>query len=382
MEPNRQSTANLSVANPDRLLPGPGVLLSRGLLYLVLALICAVVVWAWWTHVDEIVDTTGRITVSGDPVAITAAEAGLVSEVSVRVGDRVQVGAVLMRLDPFDHRAESQGIEAEIKTVFAEARRYLAAEKAAATVLAALDAEYQAVESEYRIVSDRLARVQKLREHPKIQNLATLDEVQDKAQQLEQARARLCGIEVERSRTRRDALEQHQLVEQAKARIAERRTRIAELNTRVERLNILAPVSGVVVELAVQHPGSVLDTSRPAVVIVPGDQPLAAKVSIANSSMKRMREGLAARVCLDAFPYEDFGYLEGHLTSIEPDAEESGEYVAWITIERPELAGSQLLRELKPGLNLQAKIVVDRLSVLDFLLKPLRRLAEPISVSS
>jgi multidrug resistance efflux pump len=382
MDTHSQPTTNVSKVNADRLLPGPGVLLSRGLVYLVLALIAAAVVWAWCTQVDEIVEAQGRITVLGEPIAITAAESGLVSEVAVRVGDQVIAGAVLMRLDPFDKNAEAQAIDAEINTIIAESRRYLAAEKAAANILAALDAEYQAMQSEYRILSEQLARLQKLREHPHVQNLATLDDVQDKAQQLEQARARLCGIEVERSRTRREALEQRQFVEQATARIAERRTRIAQLEKRIERLNILAPVSGIVIELAVQHAGSVLDTSRPAVVIVPGDQALAAKVCIANSSMKRMREGLDTRVSLDAFPFEDYGYLKGRLTSIEPDTNESGEYVAWIVVDRPELAGSQLLRELKPGLNLQAKIVVGRASVLEFLLKPLRRLAAPMSISS
>jgi hypothetical protein len=98
--------------------------------------------------------------------------------------------------------------------------------------------------------------------------------------------------------------------------------------------------------------------------------------------MRRLRVGLDARIRLEAFPHEDFGYLDGRLTTIEPDAEESGEYVAWITIARQELAGSQLMHELKPGLNLQAKFVVDRRSVLELLFKPLRRLAEPISISS
>ena len=68
----------------NQLLPGPGILLSRGLVYLVLALLTSTVGWAAWTRVDVVVEARGRIIVQDELVPITAHEAALVVDVAVK----------------------------------------------------------------------------------------------------------------------------------------------------------------------------------------------------------------------------------------------------------------------------------------------------------
>src|SRR5688572_10546607 len=85
----------------DRVLPGPGTHLSRGLYYVVLLLTAAAGIWAAYAEVDVVVQSRGRVLIEGEPIAISAPEPGMVIEAPARVGARVKKGDVLLRLDAF-----------------------------------------------------------------------------------------------------------------------------------------------------------------------------------------------------------------------------------------------------------------------------------------
>jgi multidrug resistance efflux pump len=362
----------------DKLLPGLSICLSRSLLYLAFALVAVAVLWAWRTPIDEVVTAKGKITIQGEPIAMTAYEPGLVCEVPVKVGDRVRKGDLLMQLDTFAYDAERRRVQAQIKTLEVQYGRYDASAGALQQVMTAVEAQLGAVKAEYELLAEQLKRWEKLREV----KVASPDEIQRKVQELERVRAESYRLIAERRRAERDVAEHRHMALETTRKIDELRTKGVELTERVLRASIRAPVDGTVTELAVVHPGSVLDTSRPAVILVPGHETFVAKVQVPNTGMRRLTDGLEARVQLDAFPQEDYGYLEGGVEKIEPDAQANGFYNAWLQIRRPEGVESDIMTQLRPGLHLEARIVVGRRSVLNFLLKPLRRLGKPLSVTS
>ncbi len=62
------------------------------------------------------------------------------------------------------------------------------------------------------------------------------------------------------------------------------------------------------------------------------------------------------RMKLKAFPYQQFGLLPGELISIDPDADASGKYRAWVRPDRLTLNGAHGAERLGPGLELTAEI--------------------------
>ena len=101
-------------------------------------------------------------------------------------------------------------------------------------------------------------------------------------------------------------------------------------------------------------------------------QPLA-EVWIPNDSMRRIKPQLPVRMKLNAYPYQQFGLLQGTIVSVDPDANEAGAYRASDQPDRLTLDGAHGPEALRTGLTLTAEIVVDQRSVLDVILNPIRR---------
>ena len=94
-----------SAAVGDRVLPGPGLLLTRGLLYLILLLLVAMVGWSAFARVDVIVNADGRLLSAHGPIRLSVAQAGILVEVLTEVGAHVKAGDPLLRLDAFREEA-------------------------------------------------------------------------------------------------------------------------------------------------------------------------------------------------------------------------------------------------------------------------------------
>ena len=211
--------------------------------------------------------------------------------------------------------------------------------------------------------------------------VVTQGQVEQHEQQHLELLGRLARMTGELNRSRHDAAERDRQATDADERLRIHEVRIAQLNELIRRASLRSPVSGTVIQLAVLHPGNILSPETPAVTVQPDGQPLRACIEIPNASMRRLRPQLTARLELDAFPHADFGYLRGTILEIDPDATTEGLFRAWLSIDADEFTKSHVAVQVKSGLQLQAQIVVEERDLLSFLLKPLERLGEPMSVA-
>ncbi len=361
----------------DRLLPGPSTLLARSLLYLVLLLVAAATIWASVTELDVVVNARGRLMVQGEPVEVTPPEPGLLVELPIAIGDRVEQDQLLLRLDAFKYGSEVDQIQGEILALNTEARSHREAAEQTRATATFVQRELDARVATTVIITEQLDRLRDLIAG----QLAPVSAAHEKELELAEARAGIAARETELRQREDDAAERERQATEADARVEALAARLAQLSGFEQRLSVASPVAGTVTDLAVMHPGSVLDTTEPAVVILPEDRPLLAAIQIPNASMRRLHVGLPVHMRFDAYPYQDFGDLQGEIVQIEPDADEQGDFRAWVSLVGTSLDGPRGTAELGVGLQLDAEIVVDRRTVVDFLLKPIKRLAEPIRVA-
>jgi multidrug resistance efflux pump len=211
--------------------------------------------------------------------------------------------------------------------------------------------------------------------------VASRSRVRVEEQELFEVRARRARTTTTLARLKHDVAERRRLAADAQDDIQPMLVRLERAQELVRRATIRAPVAGTLVRLAVLHPGSVMGTGEPVVVLEPDDQPLLARVDVPNASMRRLREGLAGRIELDAFPREDFGHIRGEVLDIEPDADDTGRYRAWIQLTPDATTNETLVRGLKPGLHLDVRLIVERRRIIDFLARPLRKLSGPLTVT-
>lgn len=194
----------------------------------------------------------GKIEVEGGLLDLSPAVAGVVQQLSVKEGQSVQRGQLLLRL------ADDTG-QADLAVAESEAQLAKARQKARAARLPQL--------------KQTLSRWQAAAR----EGAADAQNVDEAAQALRDAQAEID-------------------VAAAEAQVAQRK--LEQLRAQHKRQELRAPEAGTVVRLAI-HAGSQAVPGTPAVVLLP-QRPLQVRAEINESFAAAVREGMRATVTLDA----------------------------------------------------------------------------------
>jgi membrane fusion protein, epimerase transport system len=162
----------------------------------------------------------------------------------------------------------------------------------------------------------------------------------------------------------------------------ELREKVQSLERTVSRTIIKAPVSGMVLGLAVHTIGAVIQPGGRLLDIVPQDQKLIIEAQVAPIDIDRVKVGQIAEVRFSAFKTRDVPTIEGTLISLSADRlvrdtkENSGGDTAYY-LARVEVspAGLQALRAadlaLVPGMPAEVLIKTGARTLVQYLMKPL-----------
>jgi len=345
---------------------------SRRVLKVVCALVAILVVWACNAKLDIVAVAEGRLVPQTYVKIVQPAEAGIIREILVEEGDTVEVGQVLVRLDPTVNAADSAATARELALQRLQLRR-IEAELAGIEMKrepsddALLFAQVEAQRVTHRqafldsIASETASRERAVKEleaaREVLQKLeTTLPSYERSAEAYEKlAEQQLVGA-LQAEERRREAQEKAQdlqaqrdtvasleaTVIQQDQKLAERRSTyhsdlnrdrletIAAIN-RLEQqqeklrfqeglLELRAPQAGVVKELATTTLGAVVQPGTVLLSLVPQNEPLLAEVAIENKDIGFVREGQPVRLKLAAYPFQKYGMLEGVVKTVSPDS--------------------------------------------------------------
>ncbi len=114
---------------------------------------------------------------------------------------------------------------------------------------------------------------------------------------------------------------------QASAELSEARAIISTRGTLVERaehreqLQVLyAPRDAIVNEIAVTTIGEVVEAGQPLMTLVPADDELIVEAFILNRDVGWIEELQPVIIKLEAFPFMRYGFLQGEVEHVSPDA--------------------------------------------------------------
>lgn len=347
-----------------------------------LALVLGFGLWATLTHISGAIVAQGQIEVERDRQVVQHPDGGVVAEILVSEGARVEAGQILLRLDGAALKSELTIVEGQLSELAGRSAR-LTAERdgspkldfpADIRALAQTSPEVAAqLDGQRRLFEARAATLAEQREllsqrTDQIaaqsngiaaqsvaltrqlalieQELASQQSLLDKglaqagtvlALQREQARlegqigelqaelARTEGqvteIEIEMSSldtTRRE--EATTELRQVGPLLLELAERRRALRERIARLEIRAPVAGVVLGLQVTTPQSVLRPAEPVLYVIPQDRPLVITARIAPIHIDEVSVGQAAELVFPAFSARDTPQLTGRVTLVSADA--------------------------------------------------------------
>lgn len=161
-------------------------------------------------------------------------------------------------------------------------------------------------------------------------------------------------------------------------RVARLQSDIAAAEFAMQHTTISAPVSGVVTTMEVRSVGTVLQPGQTLATIAPQGARLLVEAFVPNKDIAFIETGLPAKLKFDAFPFRDYGAIEGTVIEVSPDSQLDKDsqsfYKVMIAPQKTEIAAKDKIIPLRTGLTLTAEIVTERKSILSLILEPFRKL--------
>ncbi|MDH0866624.1 HlyD family type I secretion periplasmic adaptor subunit [Mitsuaria sp. GD03876] len=149
----------------------------------------------------------------------------------------------------------------------------------------------------------------------------------------------------------------------------------------LEHTQLRAPVDGIVNLITLTTVGAVLRPGDEIMQLLPTGEDLIIEARLRAADIGFVRPGMLATIKLDAFDYSIYGALDGKVTYVSPDAltertpqGEQPYYRTHIHINGKRFKGEKADRiVIQPGMTATAEIISGRHTVLDYLLKPVKK---------
>lgn len=412
--------------------------LPRLVLWLLLALVAGLAVWACLGKLDVVAVAEGRLVPRSQLRIVQPAEGGVMRELLVKEGERVRAGQLLARMDMRAAEADAATARNEIALRELQLRRIDA--ELSGTRLAPLPGDAGRLFAQ--LEAQREARAQ-AHEASLAEQRTVIARARLEMQAATETRAKLAGalpvlVEQERAFERlaregyagklmlaqrsRERLEaeqdlraQEHRVESARATMDQAERRIAQISASyraqlqgerveteaqlarfvqdLEKLShrqllaeLRAPADGVVKDLATQTAGAVLAPGTVLMTLVPDGEALVAEVWLANQDAGFVAGGQSAKLKLASFPFQRYGMLDARVARVSADSTErpgdaaksaAGAYAYRAQLEplTQELRLGEARHALLPGMQLTAEIKLAERTVLEYILSPVQKVA-------
>ena len=349
--------------------------------------------WASYFRIDEVARATGEVIASSRVQVIQAVDGGVLATLDVREGDRVEPGQLLAQLDQTRIGAAVREIEARLFALKAKAIRLRA------EVTGAKEVEFPAevlsypelVEVESALFHQR--RTGLTEELRTLQVAMALAEEEAKlitqlassgdANRAEIIRAKRATNEAEAEMINRknDFLEEARVdLARVEDQIAQNVQVLAQRAQQLEDSTFVALVPGIVKNVRVTTIGGVLGRGEELMQIIPVDDELVLEARILPADIARVLPGLEATIRFDPFDYTIYGGVKGEVVYVSADtlkeAHPQGDeiyYRVQLKIGNPAITTTGRELEILPGMTANVDIRTGDRTLMDFLLKPLRK---------
>ena len=408
---------------------------SLTLLLLVLAAMFGMgLFWASRAMVDEVTRADGRVVPSGKTQVIQSLEGGLLKEILVSQGSSVEIGTLLLRIDDTRFSAELGELDARKRALSGRMARLVAETQNADKV--DFDEEYvrenasivteelnlfnsrrQARKGQADVLQSRLRqREQELNEAQVGERRAArnaslarqeLNAKADLARDGIIAKTEVLSLrrevnalqgEVDTLKAAQDRINsaideaRQQIVEQlltfqaqAQGELIESQSELAVIeesmrpaDDRQKRTDVRSPVRGTINTINVNTIGGVIQPGQTLIEIVPLDSKLQIEARVRPSDVAFISLDQRAIIKLTAYDFAIYGGLDGLVSLIGVDSvvdEVTGERYFPITVETTDrfLKGSETQLPIIPGMVGTVDILTGEKSILNYILKPIRR---------
>ncbi len=363
-------------------------------LWILILGMAAGVAWAFYFRIDQTTRGVGTVITTSRIQIIQAVDGGVLESLKVKEGDRVKGKQILAIFNQTRFSAAVKELEARLAALYArEARLH-------AEITEAKHIQFpKQIEKFSDLISVQTAlflqRVQGMKEA--LANLNTAVSLAKEERQLvkdlsktgDVSRSEVLKAERMLNDTKGAAINlKNKYFQDVQLELAKVEDEIGQneqiLAQRAQQLKdsvICAPVAGIVKNVRITTLGGVLRPGDELMQIIPVDERLIVEAKIRPADIADIHPGLTASLKFDAFDYTIFGAVEGRVMYVSgdtlreqtPQGEQTYYRVHLETLSAPVITRIGRSIQLLPGMTAQVDIRTGQRTVLNFLLKPLKK---------
>ncbi len=370
---------------------------SSKIIYLIGLAFLVFLGWAAIAWVDEIVRAEGEVVSSSRAQTVQNLEGGILAELRVRQGDRVEAGQVLARLQDTKFRTMVDDLQDQIDAL--EIRRLrLEAELAGAfdfnvpadlaarnpTILTSERALLNARQTDYASRREGAGEIMRQLQ-AELENLERLYH-QEIVALIEVNRGKKAASDAEIKYNEIRTQAELQVAEEYSATLQDLTSRRQEMRLAQDQLDrtvITSPMPGIVNALQITTIGGVVRPGEEILEIIPLGEELFVEARVKPENIARVEPGQPATVKLSAYDYTIYGTLKGEVDFVSADTFEDERnprsepfYRVTVRVDMSRLTEGQEGIEIRPGMRATAELHTGSKTVLQYLLKPLYKSRE------
>ncbi len=404
------------------------------LVYAIVGLIAAIVIWSAFAQMRELAVAPGEIVSSSFVQKVNHLEGGILDQIYVREGDYVTPGTPLLRLKPESAESDLQQLRSRQALLrmrqieltaaingqepdfgeLASAYPDLVAEQRAthAQNAAAWSSERQQLNYAIQQAEGALAQGRGQLKSAEVQITIARKTADIRAQsyrlghtselayleaqgQLEAANSKFASLQAEIQKLETAAEEARGALRKAEAerlqKLTDERAKVAgefsevtnslgKHQDRVQRLVVTAPMSGTINLLPNKSPGGVLKPGDLVAEIVSLESGIIAEVQLKARDLGHVNVGDQAEIRVSNFDPSVMGLAHGEVIEISPTTfkQERGEpyYRMRIKLKEDSLGNGERRARLLPGMMVEAHVITGTKSLFAYMLKPVVRAFE------
>lgn len=402
------------------------------LLFSIIALVIAFVIWASLSRIEEITRGQGQVVPTREIQVVQSLEGGVLQEILVRQGEIVSKGDVLLRISDVLFASEERGAEAQFLGLAAKRARLEAeakgvdfvlsdeiqtkASQLAGNEMALYGSRQEELQNAYDILDQRIEKAQadmaevnaqigrlsqnknllaqelaitrdmvQKRAVPKLEEIRLNRELSDINGQINAQSQRKTALQAEvnaarKEREGQDAKFRSQALSelnQVQTDISRLEESLKSIGDRVDRTEIRSPVDGIVNNIAVTTVGGVVEPAMKLVEIVPSDDELKIIARVPPEEVAFLRPALPVKVKITAYDPQKYGSLDGELTRIGANSVRDNDGNVFFEIEvrteKSHMGSDENPLPITPGMVADIEVITGKRTILEYLLKPLLR---------
>ncbi len=352
------------------------------------------IAWAYYFEIDQTTRGVGTVIASSRVQIIQAVDGGVLESLKVKEGDSVLAEEVLAIFNQTRFTAIVRELEARLAALYAKEAR-LHAE--------VIEAKSIGFPKEIKQFSDLISVQKALFKQRRLGLIEGLENL-GVAVQLAKEECKLVeDLTKKGDASRSEVLKARRILNDVQGELINRKNSYFQdvqrelakvedeigqneqiLTQRAQQLKdsvIRAPVAGIIKNVRITTLGGVLRPGEELMQIIPVDDKLIVEAKVRPADIADIHPGLSASLKFDAFDSTIFGAVEGQVMYVSADTlreqtprtEQTYYRVHLATSPPPIITRTGKFIQLLPGMTAQVDIRTGQRSVLNFLLKPIKK---------